>query len=86
MRAATIRSKAAVMDDNHWASFDFVFPDGEEQTLLCDLSSSEAIDQIIAFLHETDAKLIALANFMSAEIERLKTAKCGKGLSLFAAR
>jgi hypothetical protein len=73
------------MDDNHWASFDVVFPDGEKQTLLCDLSSAEAIEKIIEFLHDTDAKLIVLANFMAAEIERLRAAKCRKGLSLFAA-
>ncbi len=85
MGSEAIKSKAAAMDDNHWASFDVVFPDGEKQTLLCDLSSSEAINQIIYFLHDTDSKLTALPNFMSAEIERLKAAKGRNGLSLFAA-
>ncbi len=73
------------MDDDHWASFDIVFPDGEKQTMLCNLSGAGSIEQIIDFLHSTDAKLLSLANFMTAEIERLKAAKCRNGLSLFAA-
>ena len=72
------------MNDNHWGSFDVVFPDGETQTLCCDLSSSATIDFIIEYLNISNAKLLNLRNFMANEIRRLKEARCKNGYSLFA--
>ena len=72
------------MNYSHWASFDVVFPDGEKQTLCCDLSCADAVEQIIYYLYVTNAKLTKLINFMATEVERLQAAKCRKGLSLFA--
>ncbi len=72
------------MTDSNWASFEVVFPDGEKQTLCCDLGCTDAIEQIIDYLHTSNAKLLTLVNFMAGEVERLKTARCRNGLSLFA--
>ena len=73
------------MNDSHWASFEVVFPDGQTQTLCCDLSGSSAIDSIIEYLNHSNAKLLDLRNFMANEISRLKAARCKNGYSLFAA-
>lgn len=72
------------MNDTHWASFDVVHPDGEKQTLCCDLGCADAIEQIIDFLFATNAKITRLVNFMVPEVQRLEKAKCRKGQSLFA--
>jgi hypothetical protein len=72
------------MNDSHWASFEVVFPDGQTQTLCCDLSGSSAIDSVIEYLNASNAKLVNLRNFMANEILRLKEARCKNGQSLFA--
>lgn len=72
------------MNDSHWASFEVVFPDGQTQTLFCDLSGSSALDAVIEYLNLSNAKLLNLRNFMANEIRRLKEAKCKNGQSLFA--
>ena len=72
------------INDSHWASFEVVFPDGQTQTLCCDLSGSSTIDSIIEYLNLTNAKLVDLRNFMATEIQRLKQARCKNGQSLFA--
>ena len=73
------------MNDSHWASFEVVFPDGQTQTLCCDLSGSSALDAVIEYLNFSNAKLLNLRNFMANEIRRLKEARCKNGQSLFAA-
>ena len=72
------------MNDSHWASFEVVFPDGQTQTLCCDLSGSSAIDSVIEYLNASNAKLVNLRNFVANEIQRLKEARCKNGQSLFA--
>ena len=72
------------MNDSHWVSFEVVFPDGQTQTLFCDLSGSSALDAVIEYLNLSNAKLLNLRNFMANEIRRLKEARCKNGHSLFA--